>query len=588
MFASQSILTRLKTMLTEVEGVRVGQDIEAIHHLRVATRRLRTALNLFPDLVKPKWNKQLKGLAHALGAARDLDVQIEFLKQAVAKAPDSTLRPGLQRLLLRLTQRRERRQIKVLKALDQFEANNVARNMLQALTPAPEEAASPDNLAGARERAAQAIAQLVQEALTFDQAVHDPARVAELHQLRITCKHLRYTLEIFAPLYTAGADLRGSPAGENTGSPLPDSPSSESSLQPYLTLFKTFQEILGDIHDSDVWIEFLPKFIEEERTRTVEYFGHDRSFKQLEPGLRYLLEERHYHRSVRYNKFLDLWIAHREANTWQALLTLTGSTPATLNTALSLQPPLNQTIQVALIGDIHANLPALEAVLAHGRKQGATAVWNIGDFVGYGPYPDEVVRLVQAENVVSISGNYDLKVLQFKEKKEKWKKTKRPEKLLAFEWAFDHLSKESRRFLEALPQERRFVVNGKRILLTHGSPDSNEEALTTETPLKRLRELAVKAQADLIIFGHSHQPFFKEVDGTWFINTGSVGRPDDGDPRACYALLKLSPDSVEVKHYRVKYDTKAIAATVREYGLPESFARIFLYGRSLDDLVVEE
>lgn len=583
MFASQTILVRLNVLLAEVEGVRAAKDIEAIHKMRVAVRRLRTALDLFSDLVKPKWSRQLRKLARALGAARDLDVQIEFLEQASLKAPAVNLRPGLQRLQLRLTQRRVRQQTKVIKALEQFEKSHVAGGLIRALTPSPSETAAltPEPLSpDLYPQAYQSITQLVHDALAFDQAIHDPTHITELHQLRIVCKHLRYTLEIFAPLYTVVEAIHESP--------LPDSPPSESSLQPYIAIIKTFQEILGDVHDSDMWIEQLPQFLAEEHERTVEYFGHDRSFKQIEPGLTYLLQERQYQRSVRYNEFLDLWIAHREANTWQALLTAVGEHTPTAD----LQPPTPRlqpaTLTVALLGDIHANLPALEAVLAHARKQGATIIWNVGDFVGYGPYPDEVVRRMQAEQALSISGNYDLKVLQVKAKKEKWKGSKRPEKVLAFEWAFDHLSKESRRHLADLPLERRLTLQGKRILLTHGSPESNEEGLTAETPLKRLRELAAQAEADLIVTGHSHQAFTKTVDGVMFINTGSVGRPDDGDPRASYALLKLSPDSVEVKHYRVKYNTKAIAAAVREAGLPESFARIFLHGRSLDDLVVEE
>jgi putative phosphoesterase len=292
---------------------------------------------------------------------------------------------------------------------------------------------------------------------------------------------------------------------------------------------------------------------------------------------------------VRYNEFLDLWIAHREAKTWSNLVDLMAA--AAKQSASTLVTPTVPTFPdascIALIGDIHGNLLALEAVLAHARKHGATAIWNVGDFVGYGVYPNEVISLLQTEAAVSISGNYDLKTLQFKQKKEKWKKSKRPEKLLAFEWAYEHLSKEARQYLAALPQERRFTTYGQRILITHGSPDSNEEPLTGETPVKRLRELAQKAEADIVIVGHSHQPFTKTVEGAMFINTGSVGRPDDGDPRASYALLTFTNDTVTVKHFRVKYDAEKMAAAVRDYGLPESFARIFLHGRSLDDLVIE-
>jgi putative phosphoesterase len=246
-------------------------------------------------------------------------------------------------------------------------------------------------------------------------------------------------------------------------------------------------------------------------------------------------------------------------------------------------------MKVALIGDVHANLPALEAVLAHAHGQGVEAIWNIGDFVGYGAFPDEVVRRLRQENARSIIGNYDLKALR-------QKKSKKPEKRLAFQWAYDHLSEESREYLRHLPEEIVMGVEGYRVLLTHASPASNEEPLTPDTPDERLRELAQMASADVVIFGHSHQPFVRQVmvrnglskgikeTGVWFINTGSVGRPDDGDPRACYAILHIGPESLEVEHYRLEYDIERAVAAVRDYGLPENFARMILQGRSLDDV----
>lgn len=242
-------------------------------------------------------------------------------------------------------------------------------------------------------------------------------------------------------------------------------------------------------------------------------------------------------------------------------------------------------MKVALIGDVHANLPALEAVLAHAHSRRVEAIWNVGDSVGYGAFPDEVVRLLRKEDVLSIAGNYDLKVLQFKQKKEKWRKKKHPAKYLAFKWAYENLSKKSRKYLRFLSQEIRMKIKGRRILLTHGSPTSNEEPLTPDTPEKRLHKLAQTAKADVIICGHSHQPFAREVDGVWFINTGSVGRPDDGDPRACYAILQIEAKQVQVSHYRVEYDVEKAAAAIRERGLPDDFAQMTLQGRSLDDVL---
>jgi putative phosphoesterase len=212
------------------------------------------------------------------------------------------------------------------------------------------------------------------------------------------------------------------------------------------------------------------------------------------------------------------------------------------------------------------------------------AIWNAGDSVGYGPFPNEVLDVLQEKDILSILGNYDLKTLAFPTKSEKWRKKKDPRKVLAFQWAYETLRSANRTYLRSLPEQRRLKIMGWDILLTHASPVSNKEYVDSRTPKSRLRQLALAAAADIVICGHSHQPFADRVKGVWFINTGSVGRPDDGDPRACYALLELDEDSVQVSHQRVEYDVQHTAKAVLEMGLPAEFAEMFLQGRSLKDV----
>lgn len=242
-------------------------------------------------------------------------------------------------------------------------------------------------------------------------------------------------------------------------------------------------------------------------------------------------------------------------------------------------------MKIALMGDVHANLYALEAVLDHARKSDVDELWNIGDFVGYGPYPDEVVKRIKTERVVSIIGNYDQKVLRFPEKKKKWRKKKNPEKYFAFRWAYENLSKESKRYLSSLPERRWMEADGARVLLTHASPVSNEEILAPDTPVERFQVLASIAMADVVVFGHSHRDFAREVSGVWFVNTGTVGRPDDGDPRACYAIMNIHQGEIEVTHYRLDYDLDATVAAIRERGLPETFAQMLIRGRDLNTIL---
>ena len=126
--------------------------------------------------------------------------------------------------------------------------------------------------------------------------------------------------------------------------------------------------------------------------------------------------------------------------------------------------------------------PALQAVLEHAKSQSIDEIWNIGDSIGYGAFPDEVIRFLMHGEITSIQGNYDSKVLKFEQKKNKWKKKKLYEKWLAFKFASDHLSDSSRIYLQSLPEEIDLKREGWRILLTHGSPGSPEEHLTPNTP----------------------------------------------------------------------------------------------------------
>ena len=239
-------------------------------------------------------------------------------------------------------------------------------------------------------------------------------------------------------------------------------------------------------------------------------------------------------------------------------------------------------MKVALLGDVHANLPALEAVLVHARQNNIDVIWNLGDFVGYGAFPEEVIQVLRTHQALSILGNYDRKVLKVKKKAAEWQARKLPEKWLAFQWSYDHLSQARREYLGSLPEQIRLTMDGRRVLLVHGSPSSREEHLTPATPEQRMEELAEGAGVDMILCAHSHIPFARQAKGTWFVNPGSVGRPDDGDARASYAILDFSAGEFQIEFCRIAYDTARAVAAIHQAHLPESFARMVLLGRNLD------
>lgn len=250
-------------------------------------------------------------------------------------------------------------------------------------------------------------------------------------------------------------------------------------------------------------------------------------------------------------------------------------------------------MDVALIGDIHGNLPALEAVLAHARQEGATAVWNVGDLIGYGPFPEGVVQRLREESVLSTIGKTDLRVLRFKKKRDKWRKSKPLEEYLALEFAYDNLSKSSRKYLRFLSEELRMRVQGRRVLVTYASLGSSKWLLVPNAPDKQLRQVADEVKADVIVCGCSHRPFVASTDSvegetTWFINPGSVGLPEDGDPRSSYAMLRFQPEAIHVTHHRIEYDIERVVAAVREYKLPDTLAQMFIEGRGLVTILDED
>ncbi len=241
-------------------------------------------------------------------------------------------------------------------------------------------------------------------------------------------------------------------------------------------------------------------------------------------------------------------------------------------------------MRIALIADVHANLPALESVLAHARLCGADEFWNLGDMVGYGPFPDECVKLLHKICRRNVAGNYDKKVISKKKIEKMREKGKDRDKIFSFEWTLQHLSEEAVDFIRMLPSVQPVDVETRRILITHGSPEGDEDGLTPLTPLSRLEELAKLTDAEMVLCGHTHLPFDRSAAGVRFVNPGGTGRSFDGDIRASYCLLDVSRDHFAVEHFRVKYDSAALFREMKACKFPERLIRSLLEGRSLDEL----
>lgn len=240
-------------------------------------------------------------------------------------------------------------------------------------------------------------------------------------------------------------------------------------------------------------------------------------------------------------------------------------------------------MRYALISDVHANLPALAAVLAHvDARAGVDAVYHLGDLVGYAPWPNEVVDTIRSREIAGVSGNYDSTVATGAPHCGCRYEDAHQEALShqGYTWTRAHVSDATRRFLGGLPFRMDLRPGGghapgPRVTLVHGTPTLNTLYWTADRDDGFCRKMAVHAGAaagDVICFGHTHVPWTREVDGIRFVNTGSVGRPKDGDPRAGYVLLVVDGTTTSAEFVRVEYDVARAMDAIRASELPDEFA----------------
>jgi putative phosphoesterase len=230
--------------------------------------------------------------------------------------------------------------------------------------------------------------------------------------------------------------------------------------------------------------------------------------------------------------------------------------------------------RVAVITDIHANLPALEATLAAIEWTDMDAVYCGGDLVGYGPHPNEVCALIQERAIPAIYGNYDYAIGRDLEDCGCAYRDQRDRELgqLSVEWTLAHTGRRSKAFMRGLPFDLRFELGGKRVRLVHGSPRKVNEYLFADKPTRMFERIVAGADCDVLVFGHTHQPWVREYGGVLFVNCGSVGKPKDGDPRAAFALLEVDGERVVADIERAEYDAEAVARELAEVGLPGEYA----------------
>jgi CHAD domain-containing protein len=296
-FLALALLKHLNALEIEVDGVYLSEDIECVHRMRVASRRLRNAFDLsrecLPQGKASSWLRNIRRITRALGAARDTDVQMQVLVDFSHQADDPRHIPGLRRLNLRISQVRHREQKKVVKALDGLKQSAAIPQLKQYLDTLKinSEGSVSCHL---YQHACKSIVARLDTLFSYEPFIHKPECVAELHAMRIAAKWLRYTLEVFSPLYS-------------------------TQLSASIQASRKMQELLGAIHDCDVWLIMLPAFLTQERQRMQDYLGHTRPFYLLVPGIEAFQQDRLTERQRLYTSFLKNWEKVKARKIWDEL-----------------------------------------------------------------------------------------------------------------------------------------------------------------------------------------------------------------------------------------------------------------------------
>jgi len=249
---------------------------------------------------------------------------------------------------------------------------------------------------------------------------------------------------------------------------------------------------------------------------------------------------------------------------------------------------------IALFSDIHANLPALQACLADIEKRQPDQIFCLGDLVGYNVWPNEVVQEIRRRGIPTIAGNYDYGIGRSSDDCGCAYKTDEEKANGAVSIGFTNeiMQPAERRYLRELPRHLRAEFDMHdgdwlQLMLVHGSPRKINEYLFEDRDEKSLLRILESANADVLCFGHTHKPYHRVLasgrpEAPHFrhaINIGSVGKPKDGDPRGCYALLHFDEsssiqraDSIQVEFVRFTYDVEKAAQAVENSSLPDVYA----------------
>jgi putative phosphoesterase len=234
-------------------------------------------------------------------------------------------------------------------------------------------------------------------------------------------------------------------------------------------------------------------------------------------------------------------------------------------------------INVALVGDIHGNIVALEAALKEIARSKPDVLAITGDLVMNGPRPAEVVRRVRElaqQGALVVQGNTDIAVADFDYSAAFPLLDEVPAgHRAAAEWAHDQLADDELGFLRSLPAERRVRDDGAMLLVCHASPGSQTAGLPTDLDPSVLTERVTRTDADVIGCGHTHIAAIHEVGRRIVVNAGSCGYAFDNDPAASWAMVTLDSEGSSAELFRTPYAVQEVSDELSLRGLPGDIYR---------------
>lgn len=586
---------QLRAFAQEISAVRSADDPEAVHRMRVASRRMRAALPLFSDCFGTSrvdgWRHSFRAITRALGEARDLDVQIGFveeyrdryfpgekgqeflgrigycyadlrgrsktgpalhsgrlfpkiktlvnylanpsLKAPLSQAPVSgggqpeNKGQGIACLLLRLHQKRALAQRSIEDAVIKIVESGVIEEIQQHLYDVAQ--GKPNDRTRVDRKvylwALSAIIGKIHDLLLMEPFLAFPDEKARHHEFRILVKRLRYTLEAFGQLY---ADR----------------------LKEYVNCLKEIQDILGEIHDCDVWMEMLPRFLEEEKGRIEVFFGEDTFFKEIEPDITELLSFVTKRRKDLFDAMTTRWNTMVRERVFERLIASLESYAGiplidaeTWHQARASGEGPSQKKGYAVIGSLKADTAYLDLLEGRAREHGATCNLVAGcltlpggpELPRYGRVRDGPYISAACRRVQKISGDAD----SHDDRKDRPGKTRQHS---VKRWARLHPS--DQQFFMSLPPMLR-IRDGSRLIRIISDrilkKRQVEALLATETGLGVITRLFA---ADVLIFGEMGTWHTGTAGSTLVIRAGDSG-PGSGRHPSGFCILRLNPPSVD-------------------------------------------